>query len=330
MLYPYRDILRHRVPLAQQPSWRSRDGLRGDDAADSENIEDAGDLAQSGEQFSCFLEIIHVLSQMFGVSPTAMQLPGSSTVTLLFRDVTYLWQDIPESVGDLAVSLASGSVDCPLRFYGTTEDRETAELTIYPEGGDGIVQLRSVSGQMFDHLQGLGVQMDFATRDTAETLIRLVSTDPFCSPCAVVPERDAGLLRRSHLLARTPGSRFSYLCWESLSTTQLLSALKAHHKALLWRDFLEDGREPLEFEWLWEGYYAREPQYLLEWELALRMVLEELHYQVERTETHFRVLDPQGRERRFDIVRGGPAEKMFLKLLFPMDNKETTRPGVRF
>ena len=34
-----------------------------------------------------------------------------------------------------------------------------------------------------------------------------------------------------------------------------------------------------------------------------------------------RNFDGDGRERRFDFARGGPAEKLFLKLLFPLDDK---------
>ena len=77
--------------------------------------------------------------------------------------------------------------------------------------------------------------------------------------------------------------------------------------------------QPLEFAWLWEGYYTQEPLFLLEWELSLRMVLASEAFDVQRSLTHFRVTDRQGGARLFDFARGGPAEKIFLKLLFPLD-----------
>lgn len=51
------------------------------------------------------------------------------------------------------------------------------------------------------------------------------------------------------------------------------------------------------------------------------MVLEELGLRVERNSSMFRFVDHRGQERRFDIARGGPAEKVFLKLLFPLGTK---------
>lgn len=51
------------------------------------------------------------------------------------------------------------------------------------------------------------------------------------------------------------------------------------------------------------------------------MVLEKLCFHVERGERSYRLADGSGRERRFDFIQGGPAEKVFLKLLFPVDDK---------
>ena len=100
-----------------------------------------------------------------------------------------------------------------------------------------------------------------------------------------------------------------------------VTALTAEHKALLWESFLADGQQPLEFAWLWEIYYTDQTRWLLEWELALDMVLDQLSFQVNRDTNSFCLLDGTGRERRFDFTRGGPAEKLFLKLLFPLDTR---------
>ena len=55
--------------------------------------------------------------------------------------------------------------------------------------------------------------------------------------------------------------------------------------------------------------------------MALRVVLEELGFSIQRQEGFFQVTDAQGQILRFDLVKGGPAEKIFLKLLFPLDWK---------
>lgn len=90
-------------------------------------------------------------------------------------------------------------------------------------------------------------------------------------------------------------------------------------KIRLWQVFLEDCQQPVEFDWIWETYYTEHTNCLLEWELALHMVLEKLGFQVERSKNSYRLVDGAGQERRFDFARGGSAEKLFLKLLFPVD-----------
>ena len=87
------------------------------------------------------------------------------------------------------------------------------------------------------------------------------------------------------------------------------------------KQFLTEGRQSLEFDWLWSSYYRDGPLYLLEWELTLRTALAQLGFHMEQRQNTFRLLDREGREQRFDFARGGPAEKLALKLLFPLDDK---------
>lgn len=138
---------------------------------------------------------------------------------------------------------------------------------------------------------------------------------------AVVPCGGAALLEGSSLLVSAQRSRFSYLFWEPLSSGQLLCALTAEHKAILWKDFLADGIQAADFDWLWAQYYTGEPLFLLEWELSLHLALEELGVRVERGMWAFRVLDEVGWERQSDFARGGRAAEVFLKLLFPIDTR---------
>lgn len=262
----------------------------------------------------CFLTAIRRLNSFFGEKPTLLILPGGKNTMLLYRDAAYLWQDVAEQVGGFAAW-------APMRFYGTTEGRETAELSFHPAQTALTARLRSVSGKPFDHLQGLGLQMEWPDRDTAVWMAELAAAVPTRGSCCAVPSCLRAALTDSGLLVPTQGSLFMYLNWETVPPTARLQALTMSHKAQLWHGFLESGQQPLEFDWLWDAYYAEEPLYLLEWELALRMVLEELGFQVERGDNAFRVVDAGGRERRFDFARGGPAEKVFLKLLFPLDSK---------
>ena len=101
-----------------------------------------------------------------------------------------------------------------------------------------------------------------------------------------------------------------------------LEALTARQKEALWRGFLQDGTQPMEFQWLWDAYREGAVGSLLEWELTLQLTLEALGFAVVNGAGRFTVTGPDGSARSFDLIRGGPAEKLFLKILFPLDKRE--------
>ena len=167
-----------------------------------------------------------------------------------------------------------------------------------------------------------GLRGAAADRDAADHLTVMArALAASGGPWGVVSRQHEAFVHKCGLLQPTQGSLFSYFAWENARPQQLLTALTAEHKALLWESFLADGQQPLEFAWLWEIYYTDQTRWLLEWELALDMVLDQLSFQVNRDTNSFCLLDGTGRERRFDFTRGGPAEKLFLKLLFPLDTR---------
>ena len=79
---------------------------------------------------AAFLELMVTLDELFDEFPAVLRLPEGTALTLLYRDVVYSDQDILNSVGGLACHI---SETCSLTFYGTTEHRETAEMTVRPD-----------------------------------------------------------------------------------------------------------------------------------------------------------------------------------------------------
>ena len=270
-----------------------------------------------------FLEIVGILCDLFDELPTVLYLPGGTAMTLLFRDVVYQERDIIDSVGALSAQV---NKTLPLRFYGTTDSRETAEVTIQMDeqnGGEAVARVRSVSGRRTGQLHGLGVHLDLPDSQHMEHLAAVAIAMTLNSPMVgVVSRKHEQFVNDCGLLVPTEGSAFTYFSWSpETSPSQCLYALHAEHKMQLWQSFLADRQQPKEFDWLWDHYYFEGSHFLLEWELALRMVLEKLRFQVERTEHSYRVLDGSGQECHFDFTRGGCAEKVFLKLLFPVDSR---------
>lgn len=278
-------------------------------------------LAEEGGRcpFTPFLEIVGILNDLFEERPQLLSLPGGDCVIVLYRDVVYLPRDIIDSVGRLAAQMG-----LPIRFIGVTDTREMAEMTVQPRDGKAVsLQLRSPSGRPVGRMYGLGVRLEVTGEQPLAYLADVIAAmPPDGPPMGAVSKKHERFLRDGGLLAPVEGTFFAYFSWEpETDWRQLLYTLTAEHKLLLWEAFLEDGVQPREFDWLWGIYYTEKASYLLEWELALHMVLEKLRFRVEYGERSYKLIDSLGRERRFDFIQGGPAEKVFLKLLFPVDDK---------
>ena len=146
---------------------------------------------------ACMLELVRGLNELFDETPAILHLPGSSVLTLLYQNTVYQWQDLLDTIGPAAAAL---SQVLPLRFFGTTEARETAELSLRP-GPQGLVACRrSVSGRPFSRLQGLGVQAEWETSEAAEDMAELAAAVPHCAPCGAVDGRHRALLQSLSLI----------------------------------------------------------------------------------------------------------------------------------
>lgn len=133
----------------------------------------------------------------------------------------------------------------------------------------------------------------------------------------MVSRQHEAFVHKCGLLQPTQGSLFSYFAWENARPQQLLTALTAEHKALLWESFLADGQQPLEFAWLWEIYYTDQTRWLLEWELALDMVLDQLSFQVNRDTNSFCLLDGTGGSGSLTSPEADRRKSSFSSCSFP-------------
>ena len=281
-----------------------------------ERLPAPGTVGDGGSQ-AAFLRMVRTMDTMFDEKPSVLVSCGP-TLTLMYRDVLYRWRDIAAGADADMAAVASRFRLC---VYGTTEGRETAQITAVQEETGIWAVLQTVSGKPFDLLSGLGISLDTGSAALAAQLKEVVASLSHRMPCAAISRRHERLLRDCGLLAPTEGSFFAYAAWEPCSRRAFLASLTWENKAELWRTFLTGSTQPAEFDWLWENYYTDRGIFLLEWELTLLMTLEELGFTVERGDASFRVSDRQGAPRRFDIARGGPGEKLFLKLLFPLDEQ---------
>ena len=158
-----------------------------------------------------FLEIVGILCDLFDELPTVLYLPEGTAMTLLFRDVAYQERDIIDSVGSLSAQV---NKTLPLRFYGTTDSRETAELTVQVDeqnSGKAVARMRSVSGHPIGQMNSLGVHLDLPDSQCMEHLAAVASAMTLNSPMVgVVSRKHEQFVNDCGLLVPTEGSAFTY------------------------------------------------------------------------------------------------------------------------
>ena len=102
-------------------------------------------------------------------------------------------------------------------------------------------------------------------------------------------------------------------CYGNLSEDQeqqdYLDVLSFPQKVGLWLQFLENGIDYEEFAWLYDRISAQELNGRIEWELAVYAALK----------SEFELYDGSGERRYFSFNSEQNAQRVFLKLLFPLN-----------
>lgn len=262
------------------------------------------------------LALAQAVTDAFGEAPTVYHSPGGRLLTMLFSNVGLLWEDLTADFGILAASL---SAHWPVTFYGTTPLRETGEGTFIREGERLCARKRCVSGRDFEELTGLCVRIQTPQADLCAALAALLSRLQPEREVIALPRTLEGFCAAQCLGRSREGCAMCYVSLrEELQDRICLDSLTLADKAALWEVYLSDGLSPKEFDTLLQAYLEGEDTRLLEWELTLQTALESLGMAVVNQQERFSVRDAQGRALRLDYAQGSAAEKMFLKLLFPV------------
>ena len=292
MLYPYQTAEEHRAPLQERALLRQPAGL----------------LA---------LELVCTINDLFTAAPSLLYQEGTKGLLLLYRDSACDTSYLEEECRELMACLSS---HWETALYGTAPGGETGELTFHLEEGNRILcRTRCVSGRPFDQLSGLCVKLEADSSEHAARLRDVLGQIRYNARCCAVDRRAGAFLDENEILEDQDGSLYRYLTLEGdPSPIDYLQALSLEQKQHLWRIFLRDGEQPMEFAWLHEFAQEGAGFCMMEWELTLQQVLDELEFQIINQPGQFYILDPSGKQITFDFIRGCPAEKVFLKILFPV------------
>ncbi|MCR1840436.1 hypothetical protein [Murimonas intestini] len=238
------------------------------------------------------------------------------TLWVFYEYTSFICDDFLEKYGVLSALI---SEKYPVSVCGTSGELEH----VWAEAGfiNGRKELEliksSTSGRDFDEISNICLR--FYIEDEGER-------DELCSCLANLDYRQDYLAVSRTLLAKKlfagiaedyPDTYYRYLPMSG-GDMEFWNALSMNQKKMLWILFLEYKVSAVEFEYVVNALKDGSMVYLFTWELALRMALDELGISVESQEDDFKVLDKDGKRLRMDYGRGSEAEKLFLKILFPV------------
>lgn len=242
---------------------------------------------------------------------------------IIYGEFRQLWLYFPDSVcmldeltaeyGFIAARLSSWR---KLSFQACADQREPAAVTwkIDSAGMDQIIF--NESGQTVSLLSQLCLSVSLEETDSSWELMELIRT--------LIPNRDwAALPRNSWIkqdeMLRTQkdtGLMYVYVKLQADSEMPFYQSLTGSQREALWFDYLISGHSALEFDYVIQTQIA--PEQLWLWELAARSAMTKTGLTVINDTEHFILMDCRNTPRRLDFYHGSAAEKLLLKVIFPL------------
>lgn len=237
---------------------------------------------------------------------------------ILFRNLAFSEQDFWQTFGGYLIVLSQKwRIDI---FGAELSSQETVELSLDQQNLKFYAVQKTISGRYADSISSLCLRIQCADEEEAAAVCLLCQSMDWQSGVTV-----AGWdLRKTFEQEYIPWlHQNTCYCYGNISGDQeqqnYLDTLPFPQKFNLWLQFLENGFDYVEFEWLYDRISKRELNNRTEWELTLYSALNQLNYTLKISESEFELYDGKGERRYFSFNSEQNAQRAFLKLLFPVN-----------
>lgn len=237
---------------------------------------------------------------------------------ILFRNFAFSEQDFWKTFGGYLIALRP---KWKIGIFGTElSSQETVALLLDQQNGKFYAVQKTISGRYADSIRSLCLRIECANTEDA-AMVNLLCQHIDRQSGILVADWD---LREAFEWEYIPWLHQSTCyCYGNLSEDQeqqdYLDVLSFPQKVGLWLQFLENGIDYEEFAWLYDRISAQELNGRIEWELAVYAALNQLEYALKISESVFELYDGSGERRYFSFNSEQNAQRVFLKLLFPLN-----------
>lgn len=281
-----------------------------------------GEPEETAVPMGTICQLIYCLSGAFQIRPQAYEPENGRELWVSFPQAVIQCDAFFEEYGDCLASLCRRR---PVSVCGYADGQpEEGELLVsVSEEGRGGAQTdcvkRSISGRDFSFLSEVWLRIRFERCMEVKFVSQVVSYLDSCQAAVGVCARWADVFHEEGLFEETDAGYFKYVFFREPEDREisLISCLTVPQLAELWRVWMDEMADTLEFELFYEHLGQLPPAVRSRLTMGLRLALERADIRVENCGEEFRVTDSAGARLWFDFRSGSAAEKLFLKLLFP-------------
>ena len=237
---------------------------------------------------------------------------------ILFRNFAFSEQDFWQTFGGYLIALRP---KWKIGIFGTElSSQETVALLLDQQNGKFYAVQKTISGRYADSIRSLCLRIECANTEDA-AMVNLLCQHMDWQSGILVADWD---LREAFEWEYIPWLHQSTCyCYGNLSEDQeqqdYLDVLSFPQKVGLWLQFLENGIDYEEFAWIYDRIFAQELNDRIEWELAVYAALNQLEYALKISKSEFELYDGSGEKRYFSFNSEQNAQRVFLKLLIPLN-----------
>lgn len=287
---------------------------------EARRVEISAPSAENDLPAQSLLALIYEVQEWFSVCPRSYcgGRAESRSVYVLFDNVMFsaddFWQRFDEPIAALR---NRWQID----ILGTAVDsQETVWMSLSEEAEHIYMIQRTLSGQAADTLESLCFRIQCESHEESRLLHMITRETDWQGGIIAVDWKYRPFLQGEEQAVPQWNSCFCYETFlEDPQAYNYIGALNFEKKISLWISCLRDGLDYIEFEWLFDAIFQNELINRMEWELALHMAMEQLGYRIAMTANAFELYDSQGKRRYFSFDSTQYAERVFLKILYPIN-----------
>ena len=241
-----------------------------------------------------------------------------NTVYIWFDDVAFSEDDFWQAFGEYLILLRTR---WKIEIFGTAGmSQETVWLTLQEENSHIYAVQKTLSGHPVDTIESIGLRIQCSSSEKSENLYALAISTNWKNGTVALDWKYDSFLLEENLAMPTQNSCFCYgSIFEDIKYEDVLQALTFQQKMILWTEFLKDGFDYTEFEWLYHTISKNVVPNRIEWELSLHTAMQNLKYTIQVSPNDFELYDGHGCRRYFSFNSTSYAERAFLKILFPLN-----------